>query len=148
LAGTREFSIAACAAHDSVSVFCVHSSDLIRHSSLVIRYLNMPAQTDLLAASCPVPVSDHKEIVLGHGSGGRLSHQLIENLILPQFKNQWLEPLHDGAVFSINGTRLAFSTDSFVVNPIFFPGGDIGSLAVHGTLLFSETLVRVFVLDC
>jgi hydrogenase expression/formation protein HypE len=81
-----------------------------------------------------VPVSDHKTVVLGHGSGGRLSQQLIQNIILPQFKNEWLEPLHDGAIFSVCGAKLAFSTDSFVVNPLFFPGGDIGSLAVHGTV--------------
>lgn len=87
-----------------------------------------------MLASCPLPVSDHQEIVLGHGSGGRLTQQLIQNLVLPQFRNELLEPLHDGAVFSINGARLAFSTDSFVVNPIFFPGGDIGRLAVHGTV--------------
>jgi hydrogenase expression/formation protein HypE len=81
-----------------------------------------------------MPISDHKEIVLGHGSGGKLSHQLIERMILPQFKNPLLDPLHDGAVFPINGTKLAFSTDSFVVNPIFFPGGNIGDLAINGTV--------------
>jgi hydrogenase expression/formation protein HypE len=84
--------------------------------------------------ACPVPITDHKEIVLAHGSGGRLSHQLIQKMVLPQFRNDLLEPLHDGAIFSINGARLAFSTDSFVVNPIFFPGGDIGRLAVCGTV--------------
>jgi hydrogenase expression/formation protein HypE len=88
----------------------------------------------LLGFSCPLPISDHQEIVLGHGSGGKLTHQLIQNIILPQFKNEFLEPLHDGAILSVNGTKLAFSTDSFVVKPIFFPGGDIGSLAVHGTV--------------
>ena len=87
-----------------------------------------------LPGTCPVPITNHKEIVLAHGSGGRLSHQLIQQLILPQFHNPLLEPLHDGAVFSINGAKLAFSTDSFVVDPIFFPGGDIGKLAVHGTV--------------
>ncbi|HEX3797126.1 MAG TPA: hydrogenase expression/formation protein HypE [Verrucomicrobiae bacterium] len=88
----------------------------------------------ILFGSCPIPISDHKEIVLGHGSGGKLSHQLVEKLIVPMFKNELLEPLHDGAIFSLNGTRFAFSTDSFVVNPIFFPGGDIGRLAVCGTV--------------
>jgi hydrogenase expression/formation protein HypE len=72
--------------------------------------------------------------VLAHGSGGKLSHQLIEKMVLPQFRNELLEPLHDGAIFSLNGQRVAFSTDSFVVSPIFFPGGDIGKLAVHGTV--------------
>jgi hydrogenase expression/formation protein HypE len=84
--------------------------------------------------SCPVPISDHAEIVLAHGSGGRLSHQLIQKMVLPQFRNDLLEPLHDGAVFTLNGTKFAFSTDSFVVNPIFFPGGDIGKLAICGTV--------------
>jgi hydrogenase expression/formation protein HypE len=87
-----------------------------------------------LLGSCPVPIMDHKEIVLAHGSGGKLTHQLIQKMVLPQFRNEFLEPIHDGAVFSVNGSRFAFSTDSFVVNPIFFPGGDIGKLAVHGTV--------------
>lgn len=87
-----------------------------------------------LMSSCPLPISDHKEIVLAHGSGGKLTHRLIERMILPAFANPLLEPLHDGAVFSLNGARLAFSTDSYVVKPIFFPGGDIGKLAVHGTV--------------
>jgi hydrogenase expression/formation protein HypE len=87
-----------------------------------------------MLGSCPVPIMDHKEIVLAHGSGGKLTHQLIQRMVLPQFRNEFLEPLHDGAVFSINGSRIAFSTDSFVVKPIFFPGGDIGKLAVHGTV--------------
>ena len=89
---------------------------------------------EALLGACPIPISDHKEIVLGHGSGGRLTHQLIQKIVLPQFCNELLEPLHDGAVFSVNGAKLAFSTDSFVVNPLFFPGGDIGRLAVHGTV--------------
>ena len=87
-----------------------------------------------LMGSCPIPISDYREIVLAHGSGGKLSRQLIQKLIAPQFSNELLDPLHDGAVFSVNGARLAFSTDSYVVSPIFFPGGDIGSLAVHGTV--------------
>lgn len=87
-----------------------------------------------MAGACPLPISNHKEIVLAHGSGGILTHRLIEQVILPRFKNPRLEPLHDGAIFSLNGTNLAFSTDSFVVKPIFFPGGDIGKLAVHGTV--------------
>ncbi len=87
-----------------------------------------------LSASCPLPITNYKEIVLAHGSGGKLSHQLIEKMVLPQFRNELLEPLHDGAIFSVNGERVAFSTDSFVVSPIFFPGGDIGKLAVHGTV--------------
>jgi hydrogenase expression/formation protein HypE len=87
-----------------------------------------------LLGACPLPISDYREIVLAHGSGGKLSQQLIQKIVLPQFRNELLEPLHDGAIFSLNGVRLAFSTDSFVVSPIFFPGGDIGKLAVHGTV--------------
>jgi len=88
----------------------------------------------LLTASCPIPITNYSEIVLAHGSGGKLSHQLLEKMVLPQFRNELLEPLHDGAIFSIGDQRLAFSTDSYVVSPIFFPGGDIGKLAVHGTV--------------
>lgn len=91
-------------------------------------------QPSLLTASCPIPITNYKEIVLAHGSGGKLSHQLIEKMVLPQFQNELLAPLHDGAIFSIGDERLAFSTDSYVVSPIFFPGGDIGKLAVHGTV--------------
>jgi hydrogenase expression/formation protein HypE len=87
-----------------------------------------------LLGSCPIPISDYKEITLGHGSGGKLTHQLIRKMLLPQFQNEWLEPLHDGAILSFGDIRLAFSTDSFVVNPIFFPGGNIGELAVNGTV--------------
>ena len=88
----------------------------------------------MLAASCPLPITNYKEIVLAHGSGGRLSHDLLSKIILPEFANELLAPLHDGAVVSLGEERLAFSTDSYVVNPIFFPGGDIGKLAVHGTV--------------
>jgi hydrogenase expression/formation protein HypE len=93
-----------------------------------------PLETSLTTASCPLPISDHKEIVLAHGSGGKLTHRLIEKMVLPAFRNELLEPLHDGAIFSIKDAKLAFSTDSYVVKPIFFPGGDIGTLAVHGTV--------------
>ena len=72
--------------------------------------------------------------MLGHGSGGKLTADLIENIFLPAFKNPVLDKLDDQAVLTINGARLAFTTDSFVVTPIFFPGGDIGRLAVHGTV--------------
>jgi hydrogenase expression/formation protein HypE len=89
---------------------------------------------DVLLGSCPLPLTNYKEIVLAHGSGGKLSQDLMQKIVLPQFRNTLLNPLHDGAVFSINGARLAFSTDSYVVSPIFFPGGDIGKLAVHGTV--------------
>ena len=84
--------------------------------------------------ACPIPSSDYPQVLLAHGGGGKLSQQLIQRMIVPQFRNELLEPLHDGAIFTQNGTRFAFSTDSYVVNPIFFPGGDIGELAVNGTV--------------
>jgi hydrogenase expression/formation protein HypE len=87
-----------------------------------------------LAGSCPLPISHHEQIILGHGSGGKLTEQLIERLFLPAFSNPLLDKLDDQAVFQIDGSRLAFTTDSFVVTPIFFPGGDIGHLAVNGTV--------------
>ncbi len=88
----------------------------------------------MIFSACPAPILDHKAIVLGHGSGGKLTHQLIQKMILPSFSNPALEAQHDGAVLSIGGARVAFSTDSYVVNPIFFPGGNIGDLAVNGTV--------------
>ncbi|MEO5722395.1 MAG: hydrogenase expression/formation protein HypE [Chthoniobacterales bacterium] len=96
--------------------------------------MSSDADSGLLGASCPIPITNYNEIVLAHGSGGKLSHQLMEKMVLPQFRNELLDPLHDGAIFSIGGQRVAFSTDSYVVSPIFFPGGDIGKLAVHGTV--------------
>jgi len=73
-------------------------------------------------------------ILLDHGSGGKMSHRLVTDLMLPLFDNPMLKALHDGATLDIDGKRLAFSTDSYVVDPIFFPGGSIGDLAVNGTV--------------
>src|SRR5580704_8171723 len=84
--------------------------------------------------SCPLPIFQHPQIVLGHGSGGKLTADLIDQIFLPAFQNPILDKLDDQAVVTIGGARLAFTTDSFVVTPIFFPGGDIGRLAVHGTV--------------
>jgi hydrogenase expression/formation protein HypE len=83
---------------------------------------------------CPLPVLDHKQVLLGHGSGGTLTAQLLERIFLPAFKNPILDRLDDQAVLDAPGTRLAFTTDSYVVTPLFFPGGDIGELAVNGTV--------------
>jgi len=83
---------------------------------------------------CPVPLSDYPNVLMAHGGGGRLSQGLVEGLFLEAFRNPTLETLHDGAHLELEGARLAFSTDSFVIRPRFFPGGDIGSLAVHGTV--------------
>ena len=83
---------------------------------------------------CPVPISEYPTVQMAHGGGGRLTQQLIERMFVPSFANPELERMHDGAVLAGGGERLAFSTDSYVVRPLFFPGGDIGSLAVHGTV--------------
>lgn len=83
---------------------------------------------------CPIAISDYPTVTLAHGGGGKLMHQLLEKMILPAFRNELLESRHDGAVFPVGNTRVAFTTDSYVVRPLFFPGGDIGSLAVNGTV--------------
>ena len=74
------------------------------------------------------------KILLDHGSGGRISHNLINSVMLPIFDNAILSQLNDGAIFHIKGRRFAFSTDTYVVDPIFFPGGNIGDLAINGTV--------------
>lgn len=84
--------------------------------------------------SCPVPSAESPKILLGHGSGGRLMHRLLEQVILPPLENPLLRDKKDATVISIGEERLAFTTDSYVVSPLFFPGGDIGSLAVNGTV--------------
>lgn len=84
--------------------------------------------------SCPIPISDYPHLLVAHGGGGRLSHMLTERLFVPAFDNPALSARHDGAVLEVAGTRLAFSTDSYVITPLEFPGGDIGSLAIHGTV--------------
>ena len=84
--------------------------------------------------NCPIPFSDSDCVLLGHGSGGRLTHRLISDVFYSAFGNALLGQDHDGCVFPIEKGRLAFSTDSFVVDPIFFPGGNIGELAVNGTV--------------
>ncbi|HTV54493.1 MAG TPA: AIR synthase related protein, partial [Terriglobia bacterium] len=84
--------------------------------------------------ACPLPTTGGETILLAHGGGGKLTHQLIEKLFLPLFGSPALEARHDGAVIGLNGSRLAFSTDSYVVQPLIFPGGNIGSLAVNGTV--------------
>lgn len=85
-------------------------------------------------ASCPLPMADSEKVLLVHGGGGRLMNQLIEKLFLPAFGNPLLDQRHDAAVIDVGGQRLAFTTDSYVVHPLFFPGGDIGTLAVNGTV--------------
>lgn len=84
--------------------------------------------------TCPMPILQHDHVLLGHGSGGILSAQLVEKIYLPAFSNPALDQLDDQAVLEMGPGRLAFTTDSFVVTPLFFPGGDIGRLAVNGTV--------------
>mgnify|MGYP001819607776 CR=1 FL=1 len=83
---------------------------------------------------CPIPISEYPTVQLAHGGGGKLSQILIEGMFAKTFDNPHLEVMHDGAILPVGSERLAFSTDSFVISPYFFPGGDIGSLAVHGTV--------------
>lgn len=84
--------------------------------------------------TCPLPITEYPRVLLAHGGGGKLSQHLIEKMYLPQFRNDYLGTLHDGAILPFGDFRLAFSTDSYVIRPIFFPGGDIGELAVNGTI--------------
>ena len=83
---------------------------------------------------CPSPFTGRDTIVLGHGSGGKLSAELVRDVFLPAFGNAALSKLNDQAIVPVNESRIAMTTDSFVVKPLFFPGGNIGSLAVHGTV--------------
>jgi hydrogenase expression/formation protein HypE len=83
---------------------------------------------------CPTPLRANDTVLLAHGSGGTLSGDMIREIFLASFQNPVLDRLDDQAIVTVNGTRLAFTTDSFVVKPLFFPGGDIGSLAAHGTV--------------
>src|SRR5271170_595014 len=99
--------------------------------------LDQPSLDNL---TCPLPTRRPEQVLLGHGGGGQLSADLIRGMFLPAFDNPILRALEDQAVLPLNGhtgaaePRLAFTTDAFVVRPIFFPGGDIGRLAVHGTV--------------
>lgn len=84
--------------------------------------------------SCPIPLSDHRHIKLAHGGGGRLMQRLIDDIFLTAFDNPTLKAGHDGALLNPPAGRLVMTTDSYVVQPLFFPGGDIGSLAINGTV--------------
>ena len=84
--------------------------------------------------ACPIPIANYPAVTMAHGGGGKLTHQLIQTMIAAHFDNPALTKMHDGAVLQADGTRLAFSTDSYVINPIFFPGGNIGELSVYGTV--------------
>lgn len=95
----------------------------------------MPESRDVpVGRTCPIPISDYPEVTLAHGGGGRLMRQLIEQMLVPSFDNPHLGQTHDGAVIAPEGERVAFTTDSFVVHPLQFPGGDIGKLSIYGTV--------------
>ena len=84
--------------------------------------------------TCPIPVSQYPQVIMGHGGGGKLSSELLESVFLPAFDNPLLNQVRDSAVLPLAGGQYAFSTDSYVVRPLVFPGGSIGHLAVHGTI--------------
>jgi hydrogenase expression/formation protein HypE len=83
--------------------------------------------------SCPIPIAPRERITMAHGGGGRIMHRLIDEMFASAFSNPALETRHDGAIIHLGGLRLAFTTDSYVVHPLVFPGGDIGTIAVNGT---------------
>lgn len=91
------------------------------------------SRTDF-STSCPLPIQQYPHVLMAHGGGGRLMHQLLENVFGKAFSNPILDSRHDSAQFSVPPGKLAMTTDSYVVRPLFFPGGDIGSMAVHGTI--------------
>jgi hydrogenase expression/formation protein HypE len=93
-----------------------------------------PEKGEDFVLSCPIPISEYPHVLLAHGGGGRLMHTLIEKMFLAAFGNPLLDARHDGAVVAVDGGRIAMTTDSYVVRPLFFPGGDIGTLAVNGTV--------------
>lgn len=92
------------------------------------------SSSEFRGAACPIPISRYPEVQMAHGGGGRLTDQLIEDLFVPAFGRAAAAERHDGARIDVGNARLAFSTDSYVVKPLFFPGGDIGALAVNGTV--------------
>ena len=94
----------------------------------------MSSDAAAFSLNCPLPFNGSDRILLGHGSGGRMTADLITRCFLPAFRNEHLAKLDDQAVVDVGGVRLAFSTDAYVVTPLFFPGGDIGDLAVNGTV--------------
>jgi|ERR1019366_4068959 hydrogenase expression/formation protein HypE len=87
-----------------------------------------------MTTSCPIPISQYPHVLMAHGGGGKLMHQLLEEVFGKAFSNPILAMRHDSAQFDVPSRKLAMTTDSYVVRPIFFPGGDIGSMAVHGTV--------------
>lgn len=96
--------------------------------------MNQDIKPSIESLSCPLPIDSSSRITLAHGGGGRMTQQLIEKIFRPAFNNPTLETRHDGAILNIPQHKLAFTADSYVVDPLFFPGGNIGSLSVNGTV--------------
>ncbi len=94
----------------------------------------MSGDSTINPGSCPIPIEKYPHIVMAHGGGGRLTRQLINDMFRSAFSNDLLERDHDSAVINVESGSIAFTTDSFVIHPLFFPGGDIGELAVYGTV--------------
>ena len=90
---------------------------------------------------CPIPTQKYDRIVMAHGGGGRMTSRLIEKIFYPAFQNKWLEQAHDGATLNLPSARIAITTDSFVVDPLFFPGGNIGDLAIY---CVAEPLLSIY----
>ena len=88
----------------------------------------------VMNSSCPIPIQQYPHVLMAHGGGGKLMHQLLENVFGKAFNNPILDSRHDSAQFTVPPGKLAMTTDSYVVRPLFFPGGDIGSMAIHGTV--------------
>jgi hydrogenase expression/formation protein HypE len=93
----------------------------------------MPSPNDFNPV-CPIPIQQYPHVLMAHGGGGKLMHRLLEGVFGKAFANPILDQRHDSARFSVPPGKLAMTTDSYVVRPLFFPGGDIGSMAVHGTV--------------
>ena len=94
----------------------------------------MTKTSTALNISCPLPLHDHPNVLMAHGSGGQMTGQLIDRMFRVAFDNPDLQTAHDGAVLDVPAGKLAITTDSYVIRPLFFPGGDIGMLAVNGTI--------------
>ncbi|HEY9703832.1 MAG TPA: hydrogenase expression/formation protein HypE [Allocoleopsis sp.] len=91
-------------------------------------------ETPDFTLSCPLPIQQYPQVLLAHGGGGKLMHQLIEKMFLPTFDNSTINLRHDAANINLSTNKIAFTTDSYIVKPLFFPGGNIGQLAVNGTV--------------
>ena len=94
----------------------------------------MTDKLNILGWTCPRPLQNYPTIVMGHGAGGKMMADLIEHLFAPAFDNEWLKQMGDATALKLPDGKAAFTTDSFVVSPLFFPGGNIGELAVYGTV--------------